>query len=252
MIPEEQEEFNEEKARFCDANGESHQDVKNSDGGIENIVTEKLKAEEAVNKYFPKENSFMGYTQRPEDKLVQRYLSMVKNTHTLSEVVRELDDSPWYKKAWNKTKAFFSGKNYGQMVVGNKTKELDKTITEKQERYSELKREYQKERDNLKKVEQDAKRLTKEYDLTVAALQKNPDPLDKLKERELMNDIEYQNEVKSMAQTKLRNYEPQLERLGYEILGLRKTKLHLDRFIESADSGKEKYSFRSVVFKTTT
>jgi hypothetical protein len=253
MVSEEQEEANEERKRRAEENGDQVLEVRNSDGGIENLMVEKKpEIDDELGAYTavaagasppgPPGGSGGGYGGDDISRIRKKYLVTEEARMyepSLSEVIRAMDDSPWYKKAWNHTKAFFAGRSYEDIIIEDKTKEIDAELSKKQARYREIRAEYQKERDDLKRTDQEAKVLGMQYDRIVSRIEKSPDPMLAVHQKEVMDEIEYQNEIREMCKTRITShYEPTLNGLGAEILELRKAKLHLNKILEDFHSRK--------------
>ncbi|MBW2981527.1 hypothetical protein KY343_01475 [Candidatus Woesearchaeota archaeon] len=269
MVSEEQENFNEQEKRRREANGEEFQAVRNSEGGIENFVVDDYKGmmqenesmmerrarleqiKEKQRDLFREEAVSSGgnggggeppfYKFRPDD-----FREYVKQT------IKQVDDSPWYKRAWSQVKAIFTGRSYEEIILNNKKNEVNKKLVDKVAEYERLRDEYQEDAEGFEvAVEKTEKLMEKQQILQ----QKIEDmkikkgsklyPMLAIQKDELAREGRYQDELAGSYRERMENhYEPLLQELGNDILGLKRIKISIDNALKGFHSSKKAYALQ--------
>jgi hypothetical protein len=243
MESEEQQKHNEDLERMCEANGDEYSALKNSKGDVENIAIERTKYDSKEEERILSE--LVGDPYIRENRSAQQ--DLMKIHKRFNESIRKLDNSPWYKRAFNRAKALFTGKSYTQVVMEDLDQKLDKMLSTKKEKYTQFKSDYSKEQADLKELTNVYEGLSDSHDSVVTEMETDTKFTLKLKKNELIKDMEYNKERRSICEKRIRTYEPLLEILNTQILAIKKARLKIE---ESLNFEKSFY-FRKIGLQNT-
>jgi len=250
MVSQEQQDANEHMKRVFEAEGKDVTSIRNHEGGIDNLVAEKN----------PSIEGFIGSVEAEAEagqdyrKIIEKYNPQYQSQNVildkisenpsryLSELIQQLDHSPWYKRAWNKARCFFSRKSYEETILENIEQKISKNFTEARSKYRQLRKQYEEQSEKYSIQEQKIVELKAKRDKLEAQTRQNNDPMLAVQKNELLSEIEYQHTVKAIARAKLDIQKPQLERLNRYLLGIKNTKLFVERIADSFYTLKNGYS----------
>jgi hypothetical protein len=239
-MPQEQEKINERRKRLAEENGDQVTEVRNSDNGIENLVVETADINEEKKRLLElRAVSGGGRGKGPYDSIRPKDFG-----EYVMETIREIDNTPWYKRAWSHVKAFFTGRSYEEVILREKDNKINKRLVDTIAEYERLRDEYQDEARDFKTATQTITDLNKRYERLESKTKKD-DPILGVQKNEVEREIQYQTELADASRERIEShYEPALQRLGDEIFALKKAKISIDNALKGVQSIRKAYALQ--------